>query len=235
MSTQVKDRVSRLAVRQSRVSNMPLGLTPRELVAAALAIAFFLSVIIYYFTSVKPERERLKVLEATMEAQQQVIRASIAGLKPTDASSDINAPTEALNSLQVFKSQYLKPLNKGRIDLLNEINGLAKKNSAQLTSGIEMSLQSVDAEDESKPSKKKSSTNKAEMNVFPRLAIHFEVAGSYSSLRALIAELEKSKQFIVLDSINLTSIDASGEEGGPRGAGGSGINLSINMTAYFQP
>jgi hypothetical protein len=234
MSTQVKERVSRFALKPSSVSGMPFGLTARETVAALLAIAFFASAVIYYFTSLKPERERLKGLEAALDSQQQVLRASLASLGSADTKVETDEPTDALNSLQVFKSQYLKPLNKGRIDLINEINGLAKKNNTQLTSGIQMSLQSVEPEDEAAATKKKNAKKKADFDAFPHLSIHFEVAGSYSSLRAFIAELERSKQFIVLDSVNLTSVEATaGEEG--RSPAGAGINLAINMTAYFQP
>ncbi len=214
---------------------MPFGLTAREMVAALLAIAFCVSAVIYYFTSLKPERERLKGLEAALDSQQQVLRTSLASLGSAETKVETDEPTDALNSLQVFKSQYLKPLNKGRIDLINEINGLAKKNNTQLTSGIQMSLQSVEPEDEGAATKKKNVKKKADFDAFPHLSIHFEVAGSYSSLRAFIAELERSKQFIVLDSVNLTSIESTAGEGGQNVAAGAGINLAINMTAYFQP
>lgn len=233
MSTQVREHASRLNLKPMRVSARPLGLTPGELVAAALAIIFFVAAVVYYFTALAPEQERLSALEATLESQQQVLRASVADLKSPDAAPQTDAPTDALNSLLLFKSQYLKPLNKGRIDLINEINTLAKKNSTQLTSGIEMSLQSVAQDEPADSSKKKGNKEKDSLDVFPRLAVHFEVAGQYASLRSFIAELEKSHQFLVLDSVNLTSVEAVDGEGG-RG-GGSGINLSINMTAYFQP
>jgi hypothetical protein len=233
MSTEVREHASRLNMKPTRVSARPLGLTPGELVAAALAIIFFAAAVVYYFTALAPERERLKALEATMESQQQVMRASLADMKSPDVAPQTDAPTDALNSLLLFKGQHLKPLNKGRIDLINEINALAKKNNAQLTSGIEMSLQSV-VQDEQSDSSKKNNKKKESLDVFPHLAIHFEVAGSYASLRGFISELEKSRQFLVLDSVNLTSIEAGGGEGGS-GGGASGINLSINMTAYFQP
>jgi len=234
MSTHVRERVSRFDIRQAKISSMPLGLTPGELVAALLTLIFFVSAAVYYFASLKPERERLATLEATMESQQQVLRTSLANLKPSDAAPATDAPTDALNSLVAFKSQYLKPVNKGRIDLLNEINALAKKNNTQLTSGIDMSFQSVVEEEEAKSSKK-GGKNKADLDVFPRMSVHFEVAGQYSNLRAFIAELERSKQFLVLDSVTLTTMDAGEGEGGRSSAAGAGINLSINLTAYFQP
>ncbi|HYP26844.1 MAG TPA: GspMb/PilO family protein [Blastocatellia bacterium] len=234
MSTHVRERVSRFDFRQVNVSARPLGLTPGELVAALLTLIFFVSAAVYYFASLKPERERLATLEAAMASQQQVLRTSLADLKPSDAAPVTDAPTDAMNSLLSFKSQYLKPVNKGRIDLLNEINALAKKNNTQLASGIDMSFQPVVVEDESKSSKR-GGKNKADLNVFPQMSVHFEVAGQYSNLRAFIAELERSKQFIVLDSVTLTSIEATDGEGGRSSAAGSGINLSINLTAYFQP
>lgn len=233
MSTHVRERVSRFDLRQVKVSSRPMGLTPGELVAALLTVIFFASAAVYYFTSLRPERERLATLEATMESQQQVLRTSLANLKPSEAAPVTEGPTDALNSLVSFKSQYLKPVNKGRIDLLNEINALAKKNNTQLTSGIDMSFQEIVVEDESKS--RRGGKNKAELDVFPRMSVHFEVAGQYSNLRAFIAELERSKQFIVLDSVNLTTLEAGAGEGGRSSAAGSGINLSINLTAYFQP
>jgi hypothetical protein len=115
---------------------------------------------------------------------------------------------------------------------LNEINTLARKNGVQLASGIEMRLQEVEQPGDEKSSRK-SSKEKEALNVFPRMLVHFEVAGQYSNLRSFISQLEKSNQFLLLDSVNLTSAEAGEGRGGS--GGGSGINLSINLSAYFQP
>jgi hypothetical protein len=63
----------------------------------------------------------------------------------------------------------------------------------------------------------------------------FTVAGQYQNLRNFISDLERNKQFIILDSIQLLSVDdVGGGGGGRRAQSAAGVALSIELTAYFQ-
>jgi hypothetical protein len=71
-------------------------------------------------------------------------------------------------------------------------------------------------------------------DVFPRLDIHFSVFGQLDNLRTFINEIERNNHFVIIDTINLTSVEADEGRRGARSQGGAGISLSINMSAYFQ-
>ena len=73
MSSQVRERVSKLEVRRVRVTRLPFGLSSAELVVAVLTLLFFLVVIVYYFTSLRPEQARLDRLQEDLKKAQSEI------------------------------------------------------------------------------------------------------------------------------------------------------------------
>jgi Tfp pilus assembly protein PilO len=234
MSSHVRERVSKFEVRQARVTRLPFGLSSVEVVAAVLVLLFFIVVIVYYFTALKPEQSRLDQLEADLRKAQ----AEIGSISTPDGQGVSTATTvkSALDSLQAFKTEHLRPLASGRIALINQINALAKKNGVTLTSGIDMPLEkAAEPEDPGSNRRKKSEDL---FNVFPHMNMHFTVFGQYANVRAFINEIEHNKQFLVIKSINIASQEEKTGEGGGgrRGRGNvSGLTLTIDAAAYFQP
>ena len=233
MSSQVQERVSRAQSRRVRVTRLPFGLSSGEIVAAALALIFFIVVVFYYFTSLSPEQSRLDRLEKELAKAKSDI--TLSGTPQQQGPSTANAVKDALDSLQTFKSQYLKPLSSGRIALINQINALAKKNGVTLMSGIDMPLENATQTEEQRNNRRK----KAEdfFNIFPHMNMHFTVFGQYSNLRSFISELERDKQFMIIKSLNIISQEEKGGGGrrGGRAEGVSGLTLTIDASAYFQP
>jgi hypothetical protein len=229
MSSQVRERISRIEVRQIKLPARPFGLSPAELIAAASVLLFFVLVVTYYFTSVKPEQDRLRELEVQHNAQQSVIDTSLqnqaSGANPTQDTAK-----QALDSLNAFKSSQLtsKARARGEAELFKEINALAKKNNLQLMSGIEVRPNSEQKSGE------KSKSMEQSMDVFPKLDIHFSVFGQLSNLRTFIHELERNNHFLVIETLSLTSVEAEEGRRGRSVQASSGISLAINMTAYFQ-
>jgi hypothetical protein len=231
MSSQVRERVSRLEVRSASGVAQPFGLSPREIVAAILALLFFVVVIVYYFTALRPEQARLRQLEQQLREQELVVNSAPAG---EQTSAPKHTGKEALSTLETFKSERLRPLSPGRIALQNELNALIKKNGLQLTSSIETHVDSTKSDEDQTTSRRRKIEDT--LNVFPRQSIHFVVSGQYPNLRAFLSELEHNKQFLVLKSINFSTQEDKSEGGGGRRAGAaSGILLAVDLTAYFQP
>jgi hypothetical protein len=242
VSTQVRETIRRPDVRQITVTRIPFGLGLGETIATVLAFIFVLSVIVYYFTSLKPEQDRLRTVESQLEAQQQ----SIIKNRP-DTLKDVpveDQAKEALETLETFKSNHLKPFSSGRIALIREINALAKKNTVSLTSGIDMGSTGGEADSEATEASEKKNVSRRKktddlLNAFPSVIFRFTVFGQYSNIRTFISELEREKQFVVINSINLTNQEAKTASrrgrGGEGAAGiGAGIMLTIEMAAYFQ-
>ncbi len=241
MSTQVRERVSRIEARSTRITRIPLGLNAGEAIAALLAIALLVWLVVAYFTSLRPQQERLRALETELAEQQ---RSILAGSTPSggDQSSPSDQARDVIESLETFKTGHLKHFSSGRIDLIKEINALAKKNNVALTSGIDMTANVVESGDDNKSNgktdKKGASTRKKAddlLNAFPSVNFRFTVLGPYANLRTFINEIEREKQFLVINSINLTNQEAKISSRRSRGEGASGIMLNIEMSAYFQP
>jgi hypothetical protein len=240
VSTQVRERVPRSEARPVGVAKMPFGLNVGESIAVLLAAAALVLAATQYFSSLKPEQDRLIAIESERDAQQ---RSIIANATADGASepSVVDQAKIALESLEQFKGNHLKSFSSGRIALIKEINAIAKKNNVTLTSGIEMGASLSEPDDEGgKTSESKSTTRrkKAEdlLNAFPSVLFRFTVFGQYSNVRSLINELEGQKQFVVINSVNLTNQEARTASRRSRGGeGASGIMLTIEMSAYFQP
>ncbi|HEX8184458.1 MAG TPA: GspMb/PilO family protein [Blastocatellia bacterium] len=232
MSSQVRERPSRVEVRSAKRVALPFGLSSMEIVAAALALLFFVVVLVYYFTSFRPEQSRLRELEERLRQQDVIVNAAPAG---GDTTAPASTGKAALSTLEAFKSERLRPLSSGRIALQNELNALIKKNSLQLTSSIETRMDAV--KDDADPAASRRRKIEDTLSVFPRQSVHFTVFGQYPNLRAFITDLERNKQFLVIQSINLTTQEDREEGGGRRqkASGAAGVMLSIDLTAYFQP
>lgn len=234
MSTHVEERVSRVALRQRR-ARRSFGLSIPEIVASALALLAFGLAVFYYFTALRSEQGRLR------DQEQQIRQISDELAKITTPGGGNNGPNvkEALASLQSFKSDYLKPLSSGRIALINEVNALAKKHSVTLTSGIDMPIQKGAAKAVDEDANRKKKTEEV-LNAFPHMDMRFTVFGQYPNLRAFLNDLEHNKQFFVVKTVAITMQEAKANEGGggrgrARAAGVSGLAMSIDASAYFQP
>lgn len=235
MSARVRERVSRSEVRSMRVTGIPLGLNPGEAIAALIAVVSLVLVLVYYFSSLKPEQHRLSILEAELSEQQKNIIASIG--QDGEESPIVDMAKNALETLDSFKRSHLKTFSSGRINLIQEINALAKKNNVSLTSGIDMGSSLGDSRSEGEKSTGETKRKKADemLSAIPSVGFRFTVFGPYSNVRTFINELEHAKQFVVINSVNLTNQEERAASRRSRGEGMSGIMLTIEMSAYFQP
>jgi hypothetical protein len=238
MSAQVRERAARSEVRQSGVTRMPLGLNIGETVAIVIAILLLGWVLTQYLTSLRPEQERLRTVEAQLAQQQR----DIVNGRPTGSDQGFTEDqgAKALESLESFKGNHLKAFSAGRIALIKEINALAKKNSVTLTSGIDMGSNPADTGNEAdQSSDKKNVTRRRKsddlLKAFPSVNFRFTVFGQYANIRTFINEVEHEKQFVVINAVSLTNQEAKVSARRRGGEGTAGIMLQIEMAAYFQP
>lgn len=237
MSAQVRERVSRVEPGRDRGTRLPFGLNAVESIAALVAVAILVAAVVYYLTSLRPLQDQLRGLQTELDRQQ---KNMILSTKPSDAAqrSPDDIARDAIESLESFKNSHLKPFSSGRIELIKQINALAKKDNVTLTSGIDMGG-TAEESDAAKSSDKTSGTqrNKTDeiFNAFPSVNFHFTVFGPYGSVRSFIDDLEHEKQFVVVRSVSLTNQEAKTNSRRARAEGISGIMLTIEMAAYFQP
>jgi len=74
---------------------------------------------------------------------------------------------------------------------------------------------------------------------YPGIAVMVTVEGQYTDVRRFIRDVERSKQFVVINEVELqrateNTAPVTVEEGGGSGTRGSLVTLQLNMTTYFQ-
>ena len=119
MSTQIRERISKIEIRRPHLSTTRLNFSAGEIAAGVIVLLFFFGALYYYFSSLKPEQDRLAKLEAQYELQRKQI-ADLATTPPAPPPKD--TLKAALESLSTFKTQYLKPRHQGQRTLIDEIN-----------------------------------------------------------------------------------------------------------------
>jgi Tfp pilus assembly protein PilO len=124
------------------------------------------------------------------------------------------------------------------MDLYGELNQLIVKNNVRNTSGPTYTPL--------EPAGTKSTSGKTVVtkwqSFYPGIAVTVTVEGEYQNVRRFIRDVERSKQFVVINEVELqratqNNAPASAEEG-PAGSGsgtrGSLVTLQLNMATYFQ-
>jgi hypothetical protein len=157
--------------------------------------------------------------------------------KETNSKETVDRIAASLND---FESKHLLRVDEGRLDLYNELNQLILKNGVRNTSGP--TYTTLD------PTGTKSTSGKTVVtkwqSFYPGIAVMVTVEGEYQNVRHFIRDVERSRQFVVINEVELqrasqnNSAPAAVEEGGGSGAGSgtraSLVTLQLNMATYFQ-
>lgn len=204
-----------------------------EIVAVVIVVALIAGVIYYYNSSLRPAQSKLNEAQARRTAQ----LALLTGPTGSDGGPSPAAQIQITkDSLEQFKSEWLKPVEAGRIAIFKEVNSLAAKNGVQLNSGIEMG---EGGESGGRRQDSRGKDGEELLNAFPRKRVAFTVVGGYENLRSMMRDLERIKQLVVIDSVELATIEERRSESAARRRvaipAGQAISLAIGMTAYFRP
>ena len=196
----MKLRLQRL--RKSRRSGM-FGVA--EIIALGGSVVILLTVLVGYFYFLVPARSHLKERQSERARLQSQLRSSQdLRLKERDTQSH---PVDKITaSLVDFEDNRLPSHNQGRMSLYNELNQLIHKEGLRNTSGPSYTqLESVDSKKSTTASKSASAKWRS---VYPGIGVSLTVEGPYQSLRRFIRSLEASKQFIIVNAIELETGDA---------------------------
>lgn len=211
-----------------------------EVVALAGSCFVLVLVLLSYLYFLVPARSRvatanadLKQLQANLQTLDGVVH------KETDTKQTVDRIAASLNK---FETDYLLRQDQGRMDLYEELNQLIVKNGLKNTSGP--TYTTLD------PAGTKATAGKNVVtkwqSFYPGIAVMVTVEGSYQDLRRFIRDVERSKQFVVINEVELqratqNNAPASIEEGGAGTTPGSGsgtrgsvVSLQLNMATYFQ-
>ncbi|CAN5807566.1 hypothetical protein BH20ACI3_BH20ACI3_17880 [soil metagenome] len=216
-------------IRKSRRGGM-FGVA--EIIALGGSVVILLTVLLSYVYFLMPARSHLRERQFERSRLQNQLRSSNDLMRQgQDTQSTVDQITE---SLADFEDNRLPNRNQGRMSLYDELNQLIRKNGLRNTSGPSYTLlESLDSKRGTTASK---STSGKWQSVYPGIGVSLTVEGSYQNLRRFIHSLEASKQFIIINAIELErATETNTAESALTGrARASIVSLRLDMASYFQ-
>jgi Tfp pilus assembly protein PilO len=216
-------------IRKSRKSGM-FGVA--EIIALGGSVVILLTVLISYVYFFIPAQSHLRERQLERSRlQNQLLSSENLIRKERDTQSIVEKITQSLDN---FEDNRLPNHNQGRMGLYDELNQLIHKNGLRNTSGPSYTqLETVNSKKTTTGSK---SASAKWQTVYPGISVSLTVEGSYQNLRRFIRSLEVSKQFIIVNAIELeratqTNTAETASASGPRG---SLVSLRLDMATYFQ-
>ncbi|MGI8919930.1 MAG: GspMb/PilO family protein [Pyrinomonadaceae bacterium] len=205
-----------------------------EILALGTSLLLLLLVVISYVYFLLPARSRLETVQLERTRLQSQLRSSQEIIRHgQDTQSTVAKITESLDD---FQNYHLSNAGQGRMGLYGDLNQLIRKNGLRNTAGPAYTPL-LSSTTKRTPGETRSASTKWQ-SVYPGIAVSLTVEGQYQNLRRFIRDLEVSKQFIIVNSIELerateTNSPASLEPGSnaPRN---SLVSLRLDMATYFQ-
>jgi hypothetical protein len=175
-----------------------------------------------------------------------------------NSNVDAQATVTTINeSLQRFENERLADRSEGRMALYTQLNDLIRRNSLRNTAGPNyVALQPLGAEDQQQQganvAARQRSGNAKWQSTYPGIGVNTTVEGAYQNLRRFIRDIESSKQFIVINAVELESIKdteapppivSNAPPGMPGEIGtripvpsarGTLVSLRLDMAVYFK-
>jgi Tfp pilus assembly protein PilO len=217
------------------VSRQPGIVGPAELIGLLGSAVILVLVIVSYLYFLLPARSRLETLQlersriqGQLRRSQEVVRQG----QTTDAT--VQNITQSLDS---FETDRLNSAKIGRMGLYDSLNQMIQKNSLRNTSGPTYTpLDPAGSKNATTGSK---SVNTKWQSIYPGIAISLTVEGQYQNLRRFVSDIEASRQFLIINSVELersTETDGGAPATGdtPGGTRGSLVSLRLEMATYFQ-
>ena len=227
--TQFKANLQRL--RASRNQGM-FGMA--EILALGTSLLLLLLVVISYVYFLVPARSRRETLQLERTRLQTQLRSSQEIIRHGhDTQSTVAKITESLSD---FQSYHLTNAGQGRMGLYGELNQLIRKNGLRNTAGPAYTPL-ISSTVKRSPGETRSANTKWQ-SVYPGIAVGLTVEGPYQNLRRFIRDLEVSKQFIIVNAIELERAtetnNAASLEPSSNAPRNSLVSLRLDMATYFQ-
>lgn len=187
-----------------------LRLSIFEWLALGAAIAFAATVGYFYYHTTQPLNARLEYLEQQKKKLTTDIKDE--GEKKKSLDEQRNNAKEIVDSLGDFEVR-LRNRKTGIPAIIDEVTQLAKAHRVKADG---LSFQTAEAEplpgdDKASPSASPKSVFRANqdkmLNVYEGLGIDTTVEGDYHDLRRFISALERSRNFVIINTIALQSVD----------------------------
>jgi hypothetical protein len=215
-------------------------LSPFEIGSLAAALIFAMIVLFFYFTKIQPLSSQVAALrDREAGLLQELNKLNSEERKRAEQSANAE---KILDSLTKFESN-LKSDERGMTQIIDEINALCKTHKI-LTDGSNYNFTEPEPVVDENGNPVARPVTREKIDFYSVLGIDTTVTGDYRSLRRFIFDLERSKQFLVINSVQFQGeVDrlrrASGNPGRPNQQmeltpDAIPVSLKIEMDTYFQ-
>src|ERR1041385_204347 len=178
-----------------------IGLLGATLLAVVVVFAY-----LYFYL---PANSRRVALELERTRLQALVQSERTKVQEDDTTSQSVAQINA--SLGDFESNWLAVPGSGRMSLYTVLNDLIKKNELRNTAGPSYApLEVLGAKTQAQPgiTAEKQSVAKWQ-SIYPGIAVSVTVEGWYPNIRHFIRDLEMSRQFLIINAIELEGVKQS--------------------------
>jgi Tfp pilus assembly protein PilO len=211
-----------------------------ELLGLAGAVLIALITLFAYFYFYLPAQSRLTSLQLERDRLQGRLRASQSNLNTT---TTVREEVDKINSSMTdFENNYLPAVSSGRLSLYSTLNNLIKSNGLRNTAGPSYTaLDPLGSKTQVQPaaSADQQSVTKWQ-SIYPGIAVSVTVEGPYQRIRHFVRDIETSRQFLIINAVELESVTQSGipdvatAPGGSAGGKSTLVSLRLEMATYFQ-
>lgn len=221
--------------RKARLSAFEIG-------SLAAALIFAVVVLFFYLTKIQPLSSQAATLRAKEEGLlRQIDKVSIEERRRGEQSANAE---KILDSLIKFENN-LKPDARGVTQIIDEINALCKTHKV-LSDGSTYNFTEPAPETDENGSPVPRKVTRETIDFYPVLGIDTTVTGDYRNLRRFIFDLERSKQFLVINSVQFQGEAERLQRAQDNNAGrpqqqfelsspeAIPVSLKIEMDTYFQ-
>lgn len=205
-----------------------------EVAALAGSCLVLLLVLLSYLYFLVPTRSRVAALnedKTRLQANLQTLQGVVT--KDRDTRNQVDRITSSLTD---FEANYLPRISEGRFEFYDEFNQLIVKNNLRNTAGPTYTPLDPTG---SKPAGGRTTTTKWQ-SFYPGISVLVTVEGQYDNLRRFIRDVERSRQFVIINQVELQRANENDNAApaqsadAPSGTRGTNVSLVLNLATYFQ-
>jgi len=222
-------------IRRSHRGNVGIA----EIIGLGIAGLMLLAVIVGYLYFQVPAQSRVTALARSRDPLQQQLRAAMEEFR-----SGVETKTKVKDivvSIDKFEGNRLVDRDGGRMVLYEDLNQLIRKNNLRNTSGpayATLDPLGLKTQGQPAPATASSTANKWQ-SIYPGIGVNVTVEGQYQDIRHFVRNIESSKEFIIINAVELEQATQSNsqlatEVAGPKsGSSNALVSLRLDMATYF--
>ena len=181
-----------------------------ELIGLSVAALLALLTIFAYLYFLAPAHSRRDLAQLERDRLQGQVRASQVNL---NEDIGVRATVDKINaSLNDFEGNWLAAPGSGRLSLYAELNELIRSNGLRNTSGPSYTtLEPLGTKGQVQPTVSAEQQSNAKwQSIYPGISVSVTVEGPYQSVRHFVRDIEMSRQFLIINAVELEGVTQSG-------------------------